>query len=372
MNITWPRAKCHLGAQCCFPQGELRPRYKCVICKVQLHSAEMGCSTKHGEDGVVRCINTSACQRRSKPSRKTPTGKGGGNKRKSSGKKTNTSVAPNPVQKKKTREDPGPPRVAAIAVTNIDTVSTSGGDPKQVQKQTTGGGRPAAPKVAAVSGTNIPTVSTGGGYPKQVQKQTTGGGPAAPKVAAVSGMNINTVSTGGGDKARNLMENRTNVRRVLIKGAMVALTKEQSDLLDVYDNSELLKRDKEMEREIRFAVRGYVWSSTKFVIGEGAQKRGRMIGNKRMKLVPELGNSHERPDFTIPSAGYQARLLEFCNYSSADKTAGERALFWKSYEDIVKSEIQVKRSSASRAVKQTLKDSKLWLLVSVLRNSCFR
>jgi len=337
MNITWPRAKCHLGAQCCFPQGELRPRYKCVICKVQLHSAEMGCSTKHGEDGVVRCINTSACQRRSKPSRKTPTEKGVGNKRKSSGKKTNTSVAPKPVQKKKTRAGPGAPRVAAIAVTNIDTVSTSGGDPKQVQKQTTGGGRPAAPKVAAVSGTNIPTVSTG-----------------------------------GGDKARNLMENRTNVRRVLIKGAMVALTKEQSDLLDVYDNSELLKRDKEMEREIRFAVRGYVWSSTKFVIGEGAQKRGRMIGNKRMKLVPELGNSHERPDFTIPSAGYQARLLEFCNYSSADKTAGERALFWKSYEDIVKSEIQVKRSSASRAVKQTLKDSKLWLLVSVLRNSCFR
>ena len=337
MNITWPRAKCHLGAKCCFPQGELRPRYKCVICKVQLHSAEMGCSTKHGEDGVVRCINTSACQRRSKPSRKTPTGKGVGNKRKSSGKKTNTSVAPKPVQKKKTRAGPGAPRVAAIAVTNIDTVSTSGGDPKQVQKQTTGGGRPAAPKVAAVSGTNIPTVSTG-----------------------------------GGDKARNLMENRTNVRRVLIKGAMVALTKEQSDLLDVYDNSELLKRDKEMEREIRFAVRGYVWSSTKFVIGEGAQKRGRMIGNKRMKLVPELGNSHERPDFTIPSAGYQARLLEFCNYSSADKTAGERALFWKSYEDIVKSEIQVKRSSASRAVKQTLKDSKLWLLVSVLRNSCFR
>ena len=337
MNITWPRAKCHLGAKCCFPQGELRPRYKCVICKVQLHSAEMGCSTKHGEDGVVRCINTSACQRRSKPSRKTPTEKGVGNKRKSSGKKTNTSVAPKPVQKKKTRAGPGEPRVAAIAVTNIDTVSTSGGDPKQVQKQTTGGGRPAAPKVAAVSGTNIPTVSTG-----------------------------------GGDKARNLMENRTNVRRVLIKGAMVALTKEQSDLLDVYDNSELLKRDKEMEREIRFAVRGYVWSSTKFVIGEGAQKRGRMIGNKRMKLVPELGNSHERPDFTIPSAGYQARLLEFCNYSSADKTAGERALFWKSYEDIVKSEIQVKRSSASRAVKQTLKDSKLWLLVSVLRNSCFR
>ena len=337
MNITWPRAKCHLGAQCCFPQGELRPRYKCVICKVQLHSAEMGCSTKHGEDGVVRCINTSACQRRSKPSRKTPTEKGVGNKRKSSGKKTNTSVAPKPVQKKKTRAGPGAPRVAAIAVTNIDTVSTGGGDPKQVQKQTTGGGRPAAPKVAAVSGTNIPTVSTG-----------------------------------GGDKARNQMENRTNVRRVLIKGAMVALTKEQSDLLDVYDNSELLKRDKEMEREIRFAVRGYVWSSTKFVIGEGAQKRGRMIGNKRMKLVPELGNSHERPDFTIPSAGYQARLLDFCNYSSADKTAGERALFWKSYEDIVKSEIQVKRSSASRAVKQTLKDSKLWLLVSVLRNSCFR
>ena len=278
MKKTWPRAKCHLGAQCCFPTGELRPRYKCVICKVQLHSDAVDCSTSHRGDGSVRCNNTSACLRRSKPPRRTPTANVEG-KKKSSGEKTNNSVAS-----------------------------------KQVQETTTGGGSVRAPKVAAVARMNIDTVSIGGGDPKQVQKQTTGGGPA---IAAIAGANMNTVSTGVGDKARNLMENRTNLRRVLIKGAMVTLTKEQSELLDVYDNLELLKRDKEMEREIRFAVRDYVWSSTKFVIGEGAQKRGRMIGNKRMKLVPELGNSHERPDFTKTSAGYQARLLDFCNYLSA-------------------------------------------------------
>ena len=72
MNITWPRAKCHLGAQCRFLTGELRPRYKCVICKVQLHSEAMGYSTPHGMDGAVRCNNMSACQRRSKPPRKHP------------------------------------------------------------------------------------------------------------------------------------------------------------------------------------------------------------------------------------------------------------------------------------------------------------
>ena len=77
------------------------------------------------------------------------------------------------------------------------------------------------------------TYSTGGGDPKQLQREKAGGGPA---VAAVTRTNMNTVSTGGGDKARNLMENRTNLRRVLIKGAMVTLTKEQSELLDVYDN----------------------------------------------------------------------------------------------------------------------------------------
>ena len=120
-----------------------------------------------------------------------------------------------------------------------------------------------------------------------------------------------------------------------------------------------MTRVKEVVSEIRIAVRGYVWSKTKFAKGEGSMSRGQLIGCKRIKLVPKFGNSHERPDFTKPSKGYQSLILDHCNYSrSAQKSSEERALFWKSYEDVVKSEVQVKRSSASRAIKTTLQQRK--------------
>ena len=127
-----------------------------------------------------------------------------------------------------------------------------------------------------------------------------------------------------------------------------------------------MTRVKEVVSEIRIAVRGYVWSKTKFAKGEGSMSRGQLIGCKRIKLVPEFGNSHERPDFTKPSKGYQSLILDHCNYSrSAQKSSEERALFWKSYEDVVKSEVQVKRSSASR-VRQLCSNVSfhrlLWLL----------
>ena len=165
---------------------------------------------------------------------------------------------------------------------------------------------------------------------------------------------------------REPSKNRGDTRRVVMKGKIVVLSAEQSKILDVYENSTVLTRVKEVEREIRIAVRGYVWSHTKFAKGEGSMSRGQMIGCKRIKLVPEFGNSHERPDFTKPSKGYQSLILNHCNYSSEDKSSEDRALFWKSYEDVVKSEIQVKRSSASRAIKTTLQQRKFFLTVMII------
>ena len=92
-----------------------------------------------------------------------------------------------------------------------------------------------------------------------------------------------------------------------------------------------------------------------------------MIGCKQIKLVPKFGISHERkPDFSQPSKGYQSIILKHCNYSSAQKSSEERALFWKSYEDVVKSEIQVKRSSASIAIKTTLQQCKFSSAVMIV------
>ena len=34
---------------------ELRPRYKCAFCNVQLHNSVFGCSAPHDDDGAVKC-----------------------------------------------------------------------------------------------------------------------------------------------------------------------------------------------------------------------------------------------------------------------------------------------------------------------------
>ena len=147
-------------------------------------------------------------------------------------------------------------------------------------------------------------------------------------------------------------------RQVVIKGTKVNLSEEQSKILDVYENSAVMSRNNDVVREVRIAVRNYVWGSTKFVKGEGSMKRGQLIGNKRIKLAPEFGNSHERPDFTTQKPGYQTKILQHCNYGVNQKNSVERALFWKTYEDVVKSEIQLKRSAAGRQIKMTLQDGK--------------
>ena len=80
----------------------------------------------------------------------------------------------------------------------------------------------------------------------------------------------------GGKKRPLLAEKRVpssirgNTRRVVMKGELVVLSAEQSRILDVYENATVMKRVKEVVSEIRIAVRGYVWSSTKFVKGEGS------------------------------------------------------------------------------------------------------
>ena len=145
-------------------------------------------------------------------------------------------------------------------------------------------------------------------------------------------------------------------RKVFIKGKEVTLSQAQSYLHDIYENnSNFLQRNKDKEREIRVVVRNYIWSNTKFVKGEGIN-RSALMGGKRRKLMPEFGNSHERPDLTQKNGGYQCMVLDKCGLEKS--SLEDRALFWKSYEDVVKSEIQVKRSTAVKITKVTLMESK--------------
>ena len=145
-------------------------------------------------------------------------------------------------------------------------------------------------------------------------------------------------------------------RIVTIKGKEVTLDMNQSYLFDIYENNtNFLQKVKDKEKEVRVAARNYIWSNTKFVKGEGVS-RTKVIGGKRRKIVPEFGNSHERPDLTKVNGGYQWTILKKCGFENS--TLEERAYWWKSYEDVVKSEIQVKRSAAVKITRMTFTESK--------------
>ena len=52
----YEKGKCSLGEQCKHPEGDLRPKYKCFFCGLQLHPVVFGCSEVHDDD-KVKCID---------------------------------------------------------------------------------------------------------------------------------------------------------------------------------------------------------------------------------------------------------------------------------------------------------------------------
>lgn len=133
-----------------------------------------------------------------------------------------------------------------------------------------------------------------------------------------------------------------------------SLSAEQTRLLGYYEESVIVQNKKMRsagDKAIRHIVRTHVWSTTKFLTGEGC---GRVMKH----CTPTLGKSHERPDLTQSSenVGYPCVILDYCGQK--DKPLKDRARYWKTWESIVRHEIQVKRANVMKKVKDTLNESK--------------
>ena len=135
-----------------------------------------------------------------------------------------------------------------------------------------------------------------------------------------------------------------------------SLSEEQQSLLKYY-NEEVTIESKNSrslgERSVRHIVRTHIWSNTKFLIGEGSERRTR-------NYVPEFGNSHERPDLTKPKEeiGYPIVVIRYAGLDTDNNTMEQRAKYWKQWEAIVRHEVQVKRANVMKKVKDTLTESK--------------
>ena len=65
VGIGFEKGRCSLGPLCRCPEGELRPKYKCKRCGVQLHNYVQGCSDTL-DDNKVQCKDGEGCSKRNK------------------------------------------------------------------------------------------------------------------------------------------------------------------------------------------------------------------------------------------------------------------------------------------------------------------
>ena len=141
-------------------------------------------------------------------------------------------------------------------------------------------------------------------------------------------------------------------------------TKEKINLLykKIYRNDEYVEERREVVNELRKMVREYIWPYTKFVKGEGHYIKTTVgIGRKpkKRKATIRYGISHEWPNLNtrFGKQGYQMMVMKKMNL---DKNSDmEKALWWKTYEGVVKDEIQKLRSNKATDIKRCMIEGEL-------------
>ena len=141
-------------------------------------------------------------------------------------------------------------------------------------------------------------------------------------------------------------------------------TKEKIDLLyeNIYRNEEYIEERREVVNEIRKMVHEYIWPYTKFVKGEGHYIKTTVgIGRKpkKRKATIRYGILHEWPSFG--KQGYQMMvMMKMSLNKTSDK---EKALWWKTYEGVVKDEIKKLRSNKATDIKRCMIEGKLLMKI---------
>ena len=130
---------------------------------------------------------------------------------------------------------------------------------------------------------------------------------------------------------------------------------------DVYDNGDYRDQDSAVASKIRRIVRKHIWPKVKFLKGEGhfvvvAGNNGR---NKKKRAALRVGYSHEKPDLSLNAPkGYQWEIVRLLNKENDQDR--EKAMFWKTYEGVVREVIQGMRSNKAVAIKQCLLEGKMY------------
>ena len=161
------------------------------------------------------------------------------------------------------------------------------------------------------------------------------------------------------DTATEGSHNSRNIERAHMREENERTVRMKIDALyeNIYANQTFKDEEKSVHRDLRQVVREYIWPKTKFVKGEGHfVKKSNRFGRKQKKKKAAVmyGTSHEQPNLhnKYGTKGYQSVIMKKMNlHNQTDK---EKAYFWKTYEGIVKDEIQKLRNNKATDIKKCM------------------
>ena len=125
---------------------------------------------------------------------------------------------------------------------------------------------------------------------------------------------------------------------------------------EVYYGPAYKEENKYEVNKVRKIVCENIFKHVKFCIGEGSygsDKNGMTRSENRSKATKNTyGQSHECPDLTL-RRGYAYEILALSGNGVEKKSLSQRALWWKTYNKFVQSEVRQIRSSVNYTVKKT-------------------
>ena len=168
----------------------------------------------------------------------------------------------------------------------------------------------------------------------------------------------NSDDDNGSDDSETRQMKKKRVREEKEKRVRVKIDKLYES---IYANQTFKDEEKIVQRELRRVVREYIWPKTKFVKGEGHfVKKITRFGRKQRKKKAAVmyGTSHEQPNLNnkYGTRGYQSVIMKKMNLQNGSDI--EKAYWWKTYEGVVKDEIQKLRNNRATDIKRCMVEGK--------------
>ena len=138
-------------------------------------------------------------------------------------------------------------------------------------------------------------------------------------------------------------------------GALTTYEKKRK-LNEIYSNGQWKEEDEHEIYKVKKIVRTNIFKYVKFCKGEGNINIDKNRKHKMKQLV--LGIAHDKADLT-KRTGYEYEVMKQCGKDDRRMSLTERAMWWKTYNTYVISEIRKQRGAINFRIRKNICEGKM-------------